>query len=73
MFLHRYNMFSNGLITSVDKLAEDVFTGDVLLVVGAENAGVSKEVLEAANEIVRLPMPLLFHHTTYRLQSVLLQ
>ena len=32
-------------------------TGDVLLVVGAENAGVSKEVLEAADEIVRLPMP----------------
>ena len=32
-------------------------TGDVLLVVGAENAGVSKEVLDAADEIVRLPMP----------------
>jgi len=32
-------------------------TGNVLLVVGAENAGVSKEVLDAADEIVRLPMP----------------
>ena len=32
-------------------------TGDVLLVVGAENAGVSQEVLDAADEIVRLPMP----------------
>ena len=32
-------------------------TGDVMLVVGAENAGVSKEVLDAADEIVRLPMP----------------
>ena len=32
-------------------------TGDILLVVGAENAGVSKEVLDAADEIVRLPMP----------------
>ena len=32
-------------------------TGNVLLVVGAENAGVSKEILEAADEIVRLPMP----------------
>ena len=32
-------------------------TGDVLLVVGAENAGVSKEVLDASDEIVRLPMP----------------
>ncbi|HIF45583.1 MAG TPA: hypothetical protein EYQ73_02160 [Candidatus Poseidoniales archaeon] len=31
-------------------------TGDVLLVVGAENAGVSKEVIEAADTIVRLPM-----------------
>ena len=28
-----------------------------MLVVGAENAGVSKEVLDAADEIVRLPMP----------------
>ena len=36
---------------------ESDLTGDVLLVVGAENAGVSKEVLDAANEIVRLPMP----------------
>lgn len=32
-------------------------TGDVLLVVGAENEGVSQEVLDAADEIVRLPMP----------------
>ena len=32
-------------------------TGDVMLVVGAENAGVSKEVLNAADDIVRLPMP----------------
>ena len=32
-------------------------TGDVLLVVGAENAGVSREVLDAADDIVRLPMP----------------
>ena len=32
-------------------------TGDVMLVVGAENAGVSKEVLDAADDIVRLPMP----------------
>ncbi len=31
-------------------------TGDVLLVVGAENAGVSKEVIAAADTIVRLPM-----------------
>ena len=36
---------------------ETDLTGDVLLVVGAENAGVSKEVLDAADEIVRLPMP----------------
>ena len=36
---------------------ETDLTGDVLLVVGAENAGVSKEVLEAADDIVRLPMP----------------
>ena len=36
---------------------ESDLTGDVLLVVGAENAGVSKEVLDAADEIVRLPMP----------------
>jgi tRNA G18 (ribose-2'-O)-methylase SpoU len=28
-----------------------------MLVVGAENAGVSKEVLDAADDIVRLPMP----------------
>jgi len=32
-------------------------TGNVMLVVGAENSGVSQEVLDAANEIVRLPMP----------------
>ena len=32
-------------------------TGDVMLVVGAENAGVSKEVLDSADDIVRLPMP----------------
>ena len=32
-------------------------TGDVMLVVGAENAGVSKKVLDAADDIVRLPMP----------------
>jgi tRNA G18 (ribose-2'-O)-methylase SpoU len=32
-------------------------TGDVMLVVGAENAGVSNEVLDAADDIVRLPMP----------------
>ena len=32
-------------------------TGNVMLVVGAENAGVSKEVLNAADDIVRLPMP----------------
>lgn len=32
-------------------------TGNVMLVVGAENAGVSKEVLDAADDIVRLPMP----------------
>lgn len=31
-------------------------TGDVLLVVGAEMEGVSQSVLEAADEIVRLPM-----------------
>jgi tRNA G18 (ribose-2'-O)-methylase SpoU len=31
-------------------------TGDVLLVVGAENEGVSQIVLDTANEIVRLPM-----------------
>lgn len=32
-------------------------TGNVMLVVGAENAGVSKDVLDAADDIVRLPMP----------------
>ncbi len=32
-------------------------TGDVMLVVGAENAGVSEEVLDAADDVVRLPMP----------------
>ena len=32
-------------------------TGNVMLVVGAENAGVSKEVLNAADDIIRLPMP----------------
>ena len=31
-------------------------TGDVLFVVGAEREGVSKEVLDACDEIVRLPM-----------------
>ena len=36
---------------------ESDLTGDVLLVVGAENAGVSQEVLDAADEVVRLPMP----------------
>ena len=36
---------------------ESDLTGDVMLVVGAENAGVSKEVLDAADDIVRLPMP----------------
>ena len=36
---------------------ETDLTGDVMLVVGAENAGVSKEVLDAADDIVRLPMP----------------
>ncbi len=36
---------------------ETDLTGDVLLVVGAENAGVSKEILDAADQIVRLPMP----------------
>ena len=35
---------------------ESDLTGDVMLVVGAENAGVSKEVLDAADEIVRLPI-----------------
>jgi len=40
-----------------DKAPWDVdLTGDVLLVVGAENEGVSQIVLDAANEIVRLPM-----------------
>ena len=32
-------------------------TGDIMLVVGGENAGVSKEILGAADDIVRLPMP----------------
>ncbi len=32
-------------------------TGDVLLVVGAENQGVSQQVLDSADSIVRLPMP----------------
>ena len=32
-------------------------TGDIMLVVGGENAGVSKEILSAADDIVRLPMP----------------
>ena len=36
-------------------------TGNVMLVVGAENAGVSKEVLDAADDIVRLPMPCLLY------------
>ena len=36
---------------------ESDLTGDVMLVVGAENEGVSKEVLDAADDIVRLPMP----------------
>jgi len=31
-------------------------TGDVLFVVGAEREGVSKEVLDACDEVVRLPM-----------------
>jgi len=31
-------------------------TGNVLLVVGAEREGVSQEVLEACDEVVRLPM-----------------
>lgn len=40
-----------------DKAPWDVdLTGEVLLVVGAENEGVSQIVLDAANEIVRLPM-----------------
>ena len=32
-------------------------TGDIMLVVGGENAGVSKQILSAADDIVRLPMP----------------
>ena len=36
---------------------ETDLTGNVLLVVGAENAGVSNDVLEAADEVVKLPMP----------------
>ena len=36
---------------------ETNLTGNVLLVVGAENAGVSSDVLEAADEVVKLPMP----------------
>ncbi len=36
---------------------ETNLTGNVLLVVGAENAGVSNDVLEAADEVVKLPMP----------------
>jgi len=36
---------------------ETNLTGNVLLVVGAENAGVSNVVLEAADEVVKLPMP----------------
>ena len=32
------------------------FTGNVLFVVGAEREGVSQEVLEACDEVVRLPM-----------------
>ena len=36
---------------------ETDLTGNLLIVVGAENAGVSREVLDAASEIVRLPMP----------------
>tara|TARA_B100000941_G_scaffold105159_2_gene73554 strand:- start:10503 stop:11225 length:723 start_codon:yes stop_codon:yes gene_type:complete len=36
---------------------ETNLTGNVLLVVGAENAGVSSDVLKAADEVVKLPMP----------------
>ena len=52
---------NNRIIIAAEDVGEkapwDVdLTGDVLLVVGAENEGVSKEVLDAANEVVRLPM-----------------
>ena len=42
----------------------------MMLVVGAENAGVSKEVLDAADEIVNYQCLASFHHTTFKLQSV---
>ena len=31
-------------------------TGDVILIIGGENAGVSKELLEAADQTIRIPM-----------------
>ena len=35
---------------------DEDLTGDVVLVVGAERAGVSEQVIEAANAVVKLPM-----------------
>ena len=35
---------------------ESDLTGDVLIVIGAERDGVSQDSLDAANQIIRLPM-----------------
>ncbi len=50
MFIPSYNL----QVVKAPNQWECDLTGDVMLVVGAENAGVSKEVLDAADDIVRL-------------------
>ena len=51
----------DGKISSIEDVGEiepwDAdLTGDVMLVVGGENAGISKEILDASDEIIRIPM-----------------
>ena len=66
--LSKIQVYTHRIVKRRDQeivVAEDVGTippweanlaGDILLVVGAEREGVSREILEAADQIVRLPM-----------------
>jgi len=51
----------SGKISSIEDIGEiepwDAdLTGDVMLVIGGENAGISKEILDVSDEIIRIPM-----------------
>tara|TARA_B100001996_G_C18664263_1_gene594293 strand:+ start:561 stop:1259 length:699 start_codon:yes stop_codon:yes gene_type:complete len=51
----------HGKISSIEDIGEiepwDAdLTGDVMLVIGGENAGISKEILDVSDEIIRIPM-----------------